>query len=102
MDEKQIELISRQMKGSELLLELVPILCFSSSGVELDNRLGITSSGFYFLYSNLIKKHVDISSIIMVTISAFSQEMVLHTEEDDLRLASFYNAKIFKNILKVR
>ena len=38
----------------------------------------------------------------MITVSAYSQEMVLHCEEEDLRLSSEQNAKIFTNILKVR
>ena len=38
----------------------------------------------------------------MVTVSAYSQQIVLHCEEDDVRMKSYQNAKIFKNILKVR
>lgn len=57
---------------------------------------------FYFIHNNHIKKQILISSINMATVSAHSQEIVIHCEEDDLRMCSFQNAKIFKNILKVR
>ena len=62
----------------------------------------MTSEMFYFIHNNHIKKQISIAKINMVTVSAYSQEIVLHCVDDDVRLCSFQNAKIFKNILKVR
>ena len=38
----------------------------------------------------------------MVTISTFSNELILHCKEEDLWIESFQNVKIIKNILKIR
>lgn len=38
----------------------------------------------------------------MVTLSTFSNELVLHCIEEDLWIESFQNIKILKNILKIR
>lgn len=90
------------MKGEEVLLDIININYFSSSGNKYDNKLGMTSQAFYFINNNHVKKAIQIKDIKMVTISAYSQEVVLHSEHDDIRISSFQNAKIFKNILKVR
>ena len=102
MDFKMVELVSRKMKATEILLELVPICFLGASDKKCNDWLAITSEFFYFLFNNHIKKQVSIQDIIMVTVSAYSREMILHCAESDIRLSSFHNAKIFKNILKVR
>ena len=57
---------------------------------------------FYFMHNHHIKKIIPISTVNLITLSAHSQEVVLHCEDEDIRISSFQNAKIFKNILKVR
>jgi hypothetical protein len=90
------------MKPNEVMLDLVPINYLSSSHSKGDYSLGITSEGFYFLYNNSLKKQVAIVDIKYTTLSIHSHEVVLHCLEEDIRLSSHQNAKIFKNILRVR
>lgn len=45
---------------------------------------------------------MPIESIRQVTLSTFSNELVLHSAEQDIWLESCYNVKIIKNILKIR
>lgn len=90
------------MKQDEVLLDIININYFSTSGSKHENKLAMTSQNFYLINNNHIKKCISIADIKMVTISAYSQEIVLHSDQDDIRISSFQNAKIFKNILKVR
>lgn len=102
MDSKQVEVVSKKMKPNEVMIDYVQVTSFGSTGNKHENSLVITTDSLYLLNNNQIKKQIAIADIRSVTISINSQEIVLHFEEDDIRMSSNQNAKILGNILKVR
>ncbi len=100
--QKCVEIVSRKLKPGEMLLDMVPIMYFTSSDNKYSDWLAISSESFYFIYNNHLKKQIAIANIRMVTVSAFSHQIVFHCDQEDLRISSYQNAKIFKNILNVR
>jgi hypothetical protein len=84
------------------MIDFIQVTSFGSSGNKRDSSLVITTDSFYLLDNNHIKKQAPIANIRSVTISIYSQEIVLHFQEDDIRISSNHNTKILGNILKVR
>jgi len=102
MDSKQVEVVSKKMQPNEIMLDYVQIGVFGGSGSKTDSSLVITTASFFLLTNNNIKKQMAIADIKSVTISIYSQEIILHYQDDDIRVSSTQNAKILGNILKVR
>lgn len=71
-------MVSRKMHLTEMLLDMVPIVFYTGSDIKYQDWLAISNENFYFIYNNNIKKQIPISSIQMVTVSAFSHQIVLH------------------------
>ncbi len=84
------------------MLDLIVIDYFSLSNNKTQDVIAITTDCIYFMHNNSLKKTIPIAEIRAVTLSLYSRELVLHCGEADLRLSSHQNAKILRNILKVR
>lgn len=64
----------------EVLLDMVPIVFFTSNEKKINDWLAVTSEQFYFIYNNHIKKTIPIADVRTVTVSAYSHEIVLHCD----------------------
>lgn len=64
--------------------------------------LAICSLTLYVLDGSHLKRTLPIDTIKQLTISTFSNEIVLHCPEQDLWLETCHSVKIIKNILKIR
>ena len=84
------------------MLDYVPVCVLGGSGSKNDSSLVVTTASFFLLINNNIKKQIAISEIKSVTVSIYSQELVLHCLEEDVRISSNQGAKLLGNILKVR
>lgn len=78
MDSRQVEAVSKKMKPSEIMLDLIPIDYFNSSGNKSEDVLAITTDSIYFLHNNSLKKTVPIADVRAITLSLYSRELVLH------------------------
>lgn len=79
MDSKQVEVVSRKMQPNEIMLDYVPVTTFNSSGTKIESSLVATTFSLFLLTNNHIKKQTSIADIKSVTISIYSQELVLHS-----------------------
>lgn len=68
------------MAPEEMLLDMVPIVFYTPSDNKYNDWLAISNETFYFVYNNNVKKHVSIATIQIVTVSAFSHQIVLHCD----------------------
>ena len=64
--------------------------------------LAMTTTALHLLHYGSHRKHIQIADIKFITLATFSNQIVVHTIEQDLRLESFLNPKILNNILKVK
>jgi hypothetical protein len=67
-----------------------------------EQSLAICSLSLYFMDGTHVKKTVPVDSIRQITLSTFSNELVMHCTDQDLWLESCHSVKIIKNILKIR
>lgn len=84
------------------MVDLIPISIFGHNERRTDNTLAVTTVCFYFMDGTHLRRTLGVQEIKVVTLSTFSQEMIMHCQEEDIRMTSKHNVKIIKNILKIR
>jgi len=102
MSAKSLDSITKKLKPDEIVVDLIDVKCFSTNDKKHDNTLIITSQFFYFMSKSSIRKTIPICDIKVITLATYSEEMIIHCLEDDVRLESSQNIKIINNLLKIR
>lgn len=102
MSSKFLDSLSRKLKEDEVIVDIIPVNSLSRGEKKQELSLAICSKTFYLMSNNSLKKSIDIDHIKLITLSAFSNQAILHCVEEDIWLESHQNVKIIKNILKIR
>ncbi len=102
MSTKILENLTKKLKEGEIIVDILTVYIPSRSDKRYEMALAICSLSLYLLDGSHIKRTLPIDSIRQLTLSTFSNELVLHCNDQDLWLDTCHSVKIIKNILRIR
>lgn len=81
MSSKFLDNLSRKLKEDEVIVDIIPVSTLARGEKKQELSLAICSKTFYLMSHNSLKKSIDIDSIKLITLSAFSNQVILHCTE---------------------
>ena len=95
-----LEALKKHLVPEEHILDLMAVTVYQSRPSE--QILAMTTAALHLIHYASHRKLIHIASIKCITLATFSTEIIVHTQEEDVRFESFVNPKIVSNILKVK